>query len=192
LLFLVTRPAVLVAWAIGAAAMIWVLVPQAVANGHTQFSDYAVMAGLGLFCGLGLTLPFVGVPFFLLRAFASAPIFELESGEILLYELLANHFVGGESRGGKVLVTTRRVGFRPHRFNVQLDLWSARLEDLRSLTTEGERFLAIEIVDVAARDWLVVAKPQALADYVTALAKTAEPDRPAVNDEALRAAGLKG
>jgi hypothetical protein len=192
LLFLVTRPAVLVAWAIGAVAMIWVLVPQAVAHGHTEFSDYATMGGLGLFCGLGLAVPFVGVPFFVRRAFAPVPVFELEQGEILLYEVPANHFLSGESRGGKALVTTRRLGFRPHRFNVQVDLWSVRLEDLRSLTTEGERFLVIETVSVVAQDWLVVARPQALADYVGAIAKTAETERLGVNDVALRAAKLKG
>ena len=48
----------------------------------------------------------------------------------VLEERAASHFLGGEGRGGKLLVTSRRLAFRPHRFNVQLATWSLPLSEI--------------------------------------------------------------
>ena len=52
--------------------------------------------------------------------------------------------LGREARGGSLLITERRLGFLPHRFNVQLAPWSLPLEQLRGVRTEGSRLLVLD------------------------------------------------
>lgn len=113
------------------------------------------------------------------RAFVEAPTFALEPGEVLIDELAANHFLNGEARGGKALITSRRLGFRPHRFNVQLDTWSARLGAIEPSRVEGSRFLVVRAAGSAAPAWLVVMNPEGLRARFTELAALPEGERAA-------------
>jgi hypothetical protein len=184
IVFLVTRRAVLVCWVLGAAGMFALLLNGAAARGREP--DLFFVTGLSVFCGLGFAALVVGPVWAAVRAFAAAPTFELEPGETLLREFDANHFVGGEARGGKLLVTTRRLGFRPHRFNVQLSRWSARLEDIRGFRFEGERFLLVETNEKTSPEWVVAPRPSSIAEYVQQIAKKPERERAAAGaDSAL-------
>lgn len=162
LLFLVTRPAVLVAWAAGATGMFALIVSSALANGKDPFANFPLLLGLSLFCGLGVAALVVGPVFMVVRAFGPAPVVALEPGERLLEEVSANHFLGGEARGGKLLVTDRRIAFRPHRFNVQLDTWTVPRAEVTGTRTEGLRMLVVSTRD-GAEHWLVAQHPRDLA-----------------------------
>lgn len=190
ILFLVTRKAVLAGWAVGSVGMLALLVPGALARGHTALSDVAFMTGLSAFCGLGFAALAVGPPWMVVRAFARPPVLLLEPGEAVLRELAANHFLGGEGRGGKMVATTRRLAFRPHRFNVQVTTWSARLEDLRQMRVEGNRFLLVDVAGATRPEWFVVWSPDRIAQYLRALAARPEPERPQADAEAGAALSL--
>ncbi len=158
LLFLVTRLPVLVAWAAGAIGMFWLIVSSAQSNGKDPFADLPLLVGLSVFCGLGVAPLTVGPVFFAVRAFGRAPAVELEPGERVLEELSANHFLGGEARGGKLLLTDRRIVFRPHRFNVQLDTWAVPRSEVTGARAEGLRMLVLSTRD-GAEHWLVAMHP---------------------------------
>ena len=190
ILFLVSRKAVLAGWAVGSLGMLALLIPGATARGHTALSDVAFMTGLSAFCGLGFAALAVGPIWMVVRAFAQPPVLALEPGETILRELAANHFLGGEGRGGKVVVTTRRLAFRPHRFNVQVTTWSAGLEDLRGMRSEGSRFLLVEVQGASKPEWFVVWSPDRIAKYLQALAARPEPERTQADAEAGAALSL--
>lgn len=174
MIFLVTRTPVLVAWAFGAMGMFALLLPGAIEHGHDTPSDLAIMTGLSLFSGLGVAALVVGPVFFIVRAFAPSPVFPLEEGEEILREITANHFIGGEARGGKLILTTRRVGFRPHRFNVQLATWSVPIGDVLGTSVEGERFLLLETKGAKDPEWIVVMRPEEVGREVRALGESSE------------------
>lgn len=180
LVFLVTRTPVLVAWLLGTIGWLVVLVPGALARGRDSVGDFAFMAGLSAFCGLGGAALVVGPVWAVVRVFSRPPLLPLEPGEEVLRTLPANHFVGGEARGGKLLVTTRRLGFQPHRFNVQLGTWSVRLEDVRGLACEGTRFLLVDTGSPGRQEWIVAPRPDVLAGVVRALGAAPEEERAAV------------
>jgi hypothetical protein len=154
LLFLVTRGPVLVAWAGGAIGMFTMIVLSAQSNGKDPFADVPLLVGLSVFCGLGVAPLTVGPVFFVVRALGPAPVVELEPGERVLEEITANHFRGGEARGGKLLLTDRRLAFQPHRFNVQLDTWSVPRSEVTGTRTAGLRMLIVSTRD-GAEHWLV-------------------------------------
>src|SRR6185436_11947631 len=131
------------AWAMGAVGTFTVLYRSIQANGHDPSEHWLTIAGLSLFCGLGVAPLGVGIPFLLLRALAPIPEFPLQHGETLVHEWVGNHFLGGESRGGRVLLTSARLGFRPHRFNVQSATWSVNRADITRVRVEGARFLLV-------------------------------------------------
>lgn len=169
LFFLVSRWPFLVAWIAGAGVMLGLLMPGAVAKGHDALGDFAMIAGLVIFCGGGFAAMAVGPVFLIVRAFTAPPTVELAPDEEIRAEMQANHFLHGESRGGHVLVTDRRLAFRPHRFNVQLDTWSANLEDIHDLAQEGTRFLVLTVGDDRATEWIVVSDPAGLTRQIRAL-----------------------
>ena len=179
ILFLVTRRAVLAAWVLGSVAMFALLVTSAEANGKDAMAKPFLLLGISVFCGLGAAAMIVGPLWALTRMLTPPPVFELEPGESVLEQRPANHFLGGEARGGKLLLTTRRLGFAPHRFNVQSSPWSVRLEDIRSTNVEGERFLVVGTHSDASPQWLVAPKPRELAGQVTRLAARPERERTA-------------
>ncbi|MBX7114286.1 MAG: hypothetical protein K1X64_08120 [Myxococcaceae bacterium] len=120
------------------------------------------------------------------RLFAKPPTFELEPGEAIVRQVTANHFENGEARGGDLLITNRRLGFRPHRFNVQLTTWNVRHSEIRGAYCEGDRFLVIQ--GMKRHDWLVVWHSGDLAKEIAALAKTTpSPPSPTAASELLGA-----
>ncbi|MEJ7727653.1 MAG: hypothetical protein WKG00_00390 [Polyangiaceae bacterium] len=98
------------------------------ANGALTLLAIAVLVGFGT----GLM---VGMPvWFGLRALRGRRLpFSPPSGERLIFEALANHFLGDEGRGGHIYLTDRRVAFVPHRFNIQLAAVDIPLEAVQSI-----------------------------------------------------------
>jgi len=156
ILFLISRPAVLVVWALGAAGLLALLLPGAVAKGHDSVGDFVLLSGISLMCGFGLSALVVGPVFMAMRAFVPKPVFELEPGEKVWREMMGSHYLRGEGRGGHVLLTNRRLAFRPHRFNVQLDVWSMPLAEIEQVVPEGTRFLVVTTAGAKEPEWLVV------------------------------------
>lgn len=172
--FLITRWPVLIAWAAGATGMGLLMVSGARAHGHGDPSTLLMLFGIAAFSGLGAAVPLVGVPFFIARSFTPAPKLELEPGEQLLREQVANHFLGGEARGGKLLITNRRLAFRPHRFNVQLGTFSVALDQIRELAIEGSRFLVVT-TNAPKPEWIVTWNPGELARFLEGFFKQTLP-----------------
>jgi hypothetical protein len=167
LVFLATRKPVIIAWAIGTIGMLALVITSAQANGKDPYDNLPLLVGLSLFCGGGVAPLTVGPVFLFLRARTPAPVLELEPGERLVEALSAGHFLGGESRGGKLHVTDRRLVFVPGRFNVQLDPWSVRLEDVTGVRTEGTRMVLVATKD-GAEAWLVAMSPRDVAAKIEA------------------------
>jgi len=142
LVFLLTRWPVLLCWALGSAGMFALLELSAAANG--KHPSLSLTAGISLFCGVGLAALVVGPIWALVRALGPKTTLELEEGEEVCFRAKANHMLGNEARGGELLVTDRRLAFKPHRFNVQLDNWSVPLGAVRSATAEGARLLLLD------------------------------------------------
>lgn len=160
LMFLVTRWPVLAAWVAGSAGMYALIASDAAANGKSPSESFLI--GLSLFCGLGFAAMVVGPVWMIIRAFADKPTFELEEGEVVERTIRANHMLGNEARGGALLLTNRRIGFRPHRFNGQVDTWSVPREQLRRARPEGTRLLVLETD--AGEEILVVPNPDRVAE----------------------------
>ena len=177
LVFLATRWPVAAAWILGTLGWLTVLVPPMVARGRDSPSNLATALAISVLCGGGVAAIVVGPAFIAVRAFTHSPEVPLESGEELLIEVLANHFLAGEARGGKLRVTSRRLVFRPHRFNVQLSPWAVKLENIKRFEVEGEKFLVIHLKDAGDPHWLVVKGPSSLADFVTRVAEAEEAQR---------------
>jgi hypothetical protein len=169
ILFLVTRKAVLITWVLGSAAFFVFLWMSALANGKHPSDSLILLASVSVLSGLGIAALVVGPIWAVVRSFSKPPTLELEAGEEIVKDVSANHFLGGEARGGRLLLTNRRIGFRPHRFNVQLDTWSAPLENVVSVEPEGERFLVLEL-EHGEPQWLVVQSPRVVAADLAALA----------------------
>jgi hypothetical protein len=164
LLFLISRWPVLAAWAVGAVGMYVLLTTSAAANGKDP--GLAFSAGLSLFCGLGFAALVVGPTWIVVRALAPKTTFELEEGETIRAKNKANHMLGREARGGELLVTDRRLGFRPHRFNVQLDNWSLPFDQILRTRVEGTRLVVLDTT--AGEEILVAPDPDGLLEVVQA------------------------
>lgn len=175
--FLATRWPVLIGTCVGALAWLWILIPPMIAKGRDTPQNYAMMLGISVLCGAGAALMVVGPIFFLSRLFVRVPDAPLETGEAVVRELAANHFLGGEARGGKLLVTTRRLLFRPHRFNVQLAPWSTPLGSIVRVEPEGQRMLLVHVDGAREPAWLVTMKSKGLADYVARVGSAPEAAR---------------
>lgn len=126
----------------------------------------------GSFLGVGLGLA-AGLPFgLLLAAFTAwqgsrftreAPGLE---GEQLLKQGPANHFRGGESVGGWLYLTDKRLLFRSHRFNVQnheLSIPLAEIVEVQTCSTawvvpNGLRVVTVQVAErfvvEGRRSWL--------------------------------------
>ncbi len=180
LVFLVTRRPVLLAWGLGALGCLYLLIPGMQAKGLDSPENYAMALGLSLFCGGGVAVMVVGPLFFAARLFTPAPVLPLEDGEVLLLERLANHFIGGEARGGTLLVTSRRLAFRPHRFNVQLATWSAPLPDVERFELSGARLVQVHLRGAKEPAWLVIEQTARLTEYLERVMAAPEEDRAAV------------
>ena len=58
---------------------------------------------------------------------------DLDSGEALLHQGPANHFVGSEAVGGSLMLTSKRLRFRSHKINVQNHDQSLPIERIASI-----------------------------------------------------------
>ncbi len=177
LFFLVSRWPVVVAGTAGAAGWAWILLTTH-APGRAPMPVAAVIP-FAAFLGLGVAVLVVGPIFFTVRAFAAKPELALERGEEILSSQPANHFLRGEARGGRAVVTTRRLAFCPHRFNVQLSCWSVPFARIEGMHAEGSRFLVVD-VEGEQPAWLVAQGPVALAESLAALAAAPEGERASV------------
>jgi hypothetical protein len=189
ILFLVSRWPVLVGWAIGTVGMMALMLRGAAENGRDVSGDWLFLGGLSAFCGFGFAALAVSPLFFAVRALSPKIAFPLEDGEVVLHTRSANHFLTGEGRGGELLLTTRRLGFCPHRFNVQRDPWSVPLDRIQAMSVEGDRFLLVD-TGGEAPEWVVTENPAKVASYIDALASRPEAERAATSDDARRTAGL--
>lgn len=160
--FLLTRAPVLIGWAIGAIGMYALMAKGAAENNKTP--DPVFMAGISAFCGIGFAALVVGPGFMIARAFAPKPVLAIEDGETVLARIAANHMLGREARGGVLVLTDRRVGFEPHRFNVQLATWSVPRAAVRGAHSEGSRLLVLDTD--RGEEIFVAAQPDALAARV--------------------------
>ncbi len=55
---------------------------------------------------------------------------ETDADEFILFDTDANHFKGAEAVGGKLYLTTKRLVFKSHKFNIQNHELSIRLPDI--------------------------------------------------------------
>lgn len=164
LLFLTSRWPVLAAWAVGAIGMYVLLTTSAAANGKDP--GIVLSIGLSAFCGLGFAAITVGPIWMLVRALAPKTSFEIEDGETIRAKNKANHMLGREARGGELLVTDRRLGFKPHRFNVQLDNWSLPFDQILRGRVEGTRLVVLDTT--AGEEILVTPDPEGLLRVIQA------------------------
>ena len=129
--------------------------------------------GLSLFCGLGVAALVVGPLWAISRISATVPELPFGVGaEDVLYQAAANHFLGGEARGGRIFLTRTFLGFRPHRFNVQLDTWQVPLSQITGAHAEGSRLVVVDAAEPAHSGWLVVMDARQLAGYLTEVIAT--------------------
>lgn len=49
---------------------------------------------------------------------------QLQDGEELVFQTVANHFKGAEAVGGRLYLTNSRLVFRSHKFNIQNHEWT--------------------------------------------------------------------
>lgn len=164
MLFLLTRWPVLITWVLGAGGMFALIASSAAANG--KHPDMVVMGAISALCGLGVSALTVGPGFMIARMFAEKPLFALDDGETVESRRRGNHMLGNEARGGEILLTDRRLGFQPHRFNVQLDPWSVPFEAIHDVRTEGARLLLLDTEQ--GEEILVSEAPAQLAERIRA------------------------
>ncbi len=168
LVFLVTRGPVLGVALAGTLGWAALLLPGAMARGNDDVGTMATLTAISLLCGFGVAALVVGPVFMVMRAFAPKPELALASGETVVHEEAANHWLGGESRGGRLLITNRRLGFRPHRFNVQLQTWSTPLETIDEVTCEGQRLVGVHVEGTSEPVWFVSMSAEQLAQRLRA------------------------
>jgi hypothetical protein len=161
--FLLTRPAVLIAWAIGSVLMGWLMVDGARENGRDVMALMPMTIGISLFCGLGFAALVVPPFFFLMRMRTPHPSFAVPPDEEVLWTGPMNHLLQGESRAGVGFVTREGIYFHPGRFNVQLAPWSLRRDALVHGEVVGGRLCVL--TDAQKEEHLIVIEnPQALVE----------------------------
>jgi len=177
LVFTITRWPVAVALAVGGAGILLLLLLAALGRGQVSPPDLLRVAWQTLVGGLTFAAVAAGVPFLLLRAGVAPPELALDPGEVLVQERKGRHFLRGENRWGQLLLTNRRIGFRPSRFNVQLSPWSMRLDDIRSVRVEGECLVLIEGQAPTPPEWLVAVDGRKMAEQIDELRRQPEAER---------------
>jgi hypothetical protein len=177
IVFLVTRWPVLIIWGIGSLFWILLLGASMTKTGHTSIGDEFTVLWISLLCGAGLAVLTVGPVFLIARMMKRAPEIPLEPGEVPLFEELANHFLNGEGRGGNLLVTSRRIAFRPHRFNVQLATWSLPLAEIARVEPDGERLVLVHARGRTEPELVIVMGALRIAQHIGWIAGMSEAQR---------------
>jgi hypothetical protein len=62
-------------------------------------------------------------------------VVQLEAGEVIIRAGKGNHFVGRLSDTGQLILTNRRIIFKPHRINVFNKAGAWRVSDIRGIST---------------------------------------------------------
>ena len=131
--FLFRQPFVLWPGTAAWIALLGLIAATSIGNPRATFETVATLVAITPLVALGFAVLTGLMGFMLYRAIAAkGPALELETGEEVLEERRANHFLGDEARGGRLHLTRRRVVFLPHRFNVQLAPRSVLLREVRS------------------------------------------------------------
>ncbi len=97
--------------------------------------------GSGIICGL-LYGWFSGL-FVASKLINTATKFEKQPGEEILFETLANHFMGMEAVGGKLYLTNNRLVFKSHQLNIQ----NHELSIVRSDIVGAERTKTAKLIN---------------------------------------------
>ena len=141
--YMLTRPAMVVAWVIGTAGLAYLLWTSAASEGRDPSETLGMLAGLAVFCGAGFAALVVPPVWMLSCLRRPHPQLELDDGETALLALKANHVAGRESRGGQATLTDRAVRFVPGRMNLQTHSWVLPLSDVARLEVAGGRLLLL-------------------------------------------------
>jgi hypothetical protein len=192
-MFILRQKLFLALIALGVLGWAALLIALTIRNGKSV--DVGLVAFVSIVSGAGTALLVMLPGFFLYRSFfTKPPTAELEPGEQVLSTLRANHFLDGEGRGGQLLVTERRLRFVPHRYNVQLALWSVPWEEVRGFTTPDsavvtavavatgvpsrplQNFLVVELRD-GRRERLVVFNRKQTAEHLERLRQLGRDER---------------
>ncbi len=133
------------------------------------------MGAAGVLSGFGLVAIVSLVTLFAVRSLGKPPAtIAIVAGEEVLGELRANHFMGIEGRGGTLVVTSRRLLFHPHRYNVQLAPIAIELSRIDGVVP----WMTTLRIDAAGRKQrFVVHEPNRVAELVRELVRAPEEDR---------------
>jgi hypothetical protein len=186
-IFLFRQPFLLIPGAVATVgAAIWLL-GLMIANGRTSAANVVTLLLIAPMTGFGFAVLTALPTFFVVRAFATKPPpLVLRDGEALIEEVVANHFLNHEGRGGKLFITDRRVVFTPHRFNVQLAPVEQRLADVRDVrwarvvgAAGAPMSSFLELVEGARSERYVVSGAAELGARIEAAASAASTMSPA-------------
>ena len=184
MLFLLRQRLVLFPAIVASIGWALLLVVMTIENGKGTAETIAIMSGISIMCGLGTTVLIVGPAFMLYRHFKAArPDFPLQPGERVLFVGAANHTLNGEGRGGRLIVTDRRIGFRPHRYNVQLGPWSTPFEAVGAVRNRLPTFVLLDMID-GSIERLVFEHRKEMAAYLDGL-RVVAPEQRAQRSQAL-------
>lgn len=188
----------------------WVLWPAIVATiaicaffvvtslerGRFSGDTLLLLALIGPPCGFGAAV-LTGFPAFFLKRLLIDGVTSEVAGDVTLWEAKANHFLGDEGRGGRILLTATHLVFIPHRYNFQLDTVALPLDDITSVA--WRRVIAragmvmsntLEVVANQAEHTFVVKNAGKVAAVLEAARTAASDDRPTVVDRELKAQEL--
>ncbi len=98
--FVITRPAVVAAWVIGAAALLWLFIVDGRENGRDVVAQLPVLLSIAVSAGLGFALFVVPPVFFLVRLRQPDLDFSPPKNQEVVWTGPMNHLLHGESRGG--------------------------------------------------------------------------------------------
>lgn len=81
--------------------------------------------------------------------------FELEPGERILRRSVASEWRGAIVYGGKLLLTDRRLIFRPHLLNLDRKVTSSQVASIRRVEPVGSNRIAVSFKNGAMREFIV-------------------------------------
>ena len=179
MLFLLRQRLVLAPGIVFSVAWALLLVGMTVANGKGSVETIATLTLVSIVCGFGVVALTVGPAFVIHRHLKGVdPVLALEEGEQVLFVAPANHVLDGEARGGRLLVTDRRIAHRPHRYNVQLDPWSVPFESVRGVRHRLPTFVLLDL-EGGKVEKLVVPNRREMTAYLDGLRGAPRGERPA-------------
>jgi GRAM domain len=134
-------------------------------NGHAGLAAFAAVIS-GLFFAIGMRIFGANMK----NRFKTDPP-ALDSNEPILYSGPANHMRGYEGVGGFLYLTSHRLLFRPHSFNVQKGDFSLPSSEIKSVISNQKTlgFLANRLIAVdnsGMRQTFIVYEPKVWAEKI--------------------------